>query len=83
MDELRLRNKDWVEMVPLPGVPDVDAIAAKFFVPRGKLRVLQFHAGKGVEVFLELEHEKHIEILTRLEELEADNILPAEPLVCR
>lgn len=57
-------------MIPLLGVPDVDAIAQKFFVAKGKARHVQFHAGKGVEVYLELEHEKYQEILLRLEELE-------------
>jgi hypothetical protein len=68
--ELWSKSKDWVKMVPLPGVPDVDVIAVKFFVKKGKSCVPQFQAGKGVDVFLEIEHEKHMEIVTHLEELE-------------
>ena len=69
VDDVRLRSKDWVEMVAIPGVPDVDAIAQKFFVAKGKSKIPQFQAGKGTEVFLELEYEKYQEIMTYLEEL--------------
>jgi len=64
-------------MMPLPGVADIDAIAAKFFVAKGKSRALQFQPGKGIEVFLELENEKYLEIVSQLEH--ADEV---EPLVC-
>jgi hypothetical protein len=75
IDDLRLRNKDWVEMVSMSGVPDVDAIAAKFFVLKGKSKVVQFQAKGRVEVYLELQHEKYLEILTHLEsdELETEH----------
>lgn len=74
IDDLRLRNKDWVEMIPVPDTPDVDAIASKFFVAKGKARNIQFSAGKGAEVYLELGNEKYQEIITRLERLEVDEL---------
>ena len=74
IDELCLRNKDWVEMVCLPGIQDVDAIASKFFVAKGKSRNIQFHAGRAAEVFLELAHEKYTQIVTRLEDLEDGDV---------
>jgi hypothetical protein len=66
-------------MVTLPGVPDVDAIAEKFFVARGKARNVQFQRGKGVEVFLELEYEKYNTIMAYLDELDEER---AEVSVC-
>lgn len=79
IDDLRLRNKDWVEMVSMTGVPDVDAIAAKFFVLKGKSKIVQFQAKGRVEVYLELQHEKYLEILTHLEsdELETEHVCHA------
>jgi hypothetical protein len=79
IDELHFHNKDWVELVPLPGTPDVDAIAAKFFLAKGKARNIQFHAGKVV-VFLEIAHEKYTEIVARIDELETgDNDILVGP----
>jgi hypothetical protein len=84
IDDLRLRNKDWVEMVPVPGTPDIDAIASKFFVKRGKSKVVQFYPGKGTEVILELSYEKLTEVIIRLEELETvDVVCPAANLDAR
>jgi len=80
LDQLRLRNKDWVEMIPRPGVQDIDAIAAKFFIAKGKARNVLFHAGKGVEVFLELQQETYLEIVFCLENNESEAEQP-EPLV--
>jgi hypothetical protein len=79
VDEVRLRSKDWVEMVALPGVPDVDAIAEKFFVAKGKARNVQFQRGKGVEVFLELEYEKYNTIMVYLDALDEER---ADVSVC-
>jgi hypothetical protein len=46
-------------MVPILGAPDVNAIARKFFIAKGKARNVQFYTGKGIKVFLELEYEKY------------------------
>jgi hypothetical protein len=70
VDDVRLRNKDGVELVPISGTPDVDAIASKYFVPKGKSKVVQF-VGKGrTEVSLELQYDKYNEVLTNLDALE-------------
>lgn len=58
IDEVVLRQKDWVEIVPVRGVEDVDVIAKPFFVPRGKNKTVQFHAGKGADLNLEISSEK-------------------------
>jgi hypothetical protein len=57
--EVVLRQKDWVEIVPLKGVEDVDVIAKPFFVARGKNKTVQFHPGKGAELNLEISAEKY------------------------
>jgi hypothetical protein len=49
---------------------DINAIASKFFVTRGKARTLQFQPSKGTEVFLELDAEQYLEIVTQLEDLD-------------
>ena len=74
VNETKLCMKDWVELRPLPGGLDVDAIAAKFFVAQGKSKTVQFYAGKGIELYLELLHEKHLDILQHLEEMEDNKV---------
>jgi hypothetical protein len=70
MEDLRLRNKDWVEMVPMFGAPDVDAVAAKFFVAKGKSKIVQFQPKGRVEVYLELQHEKYLDTMAHLDRVE-------------
>ena len=71
LEDLRLRFKNWVELVPLgTGDEDVNAISSKFFSPKGKSKTIQFHPGKGLELYLELAYSRYAEILLRLEELE-------------
>jgi hypothetical protein len=75
IEDLRLRFKDWVELVPLgSGDEDINAIASKFFVAKGKLKTVQFHPGKGLELYLELPYSRYAEILQRLEELEEEEV---------
>jgi hypothetical protein len=64
-------------MMPLPGVADIDTIAAKFFIAKGKSCTLQFQPGKGIEVFLELENKKYLEIVSQLEHTDK-----VEPFIC-
>jgi hypothetical protein len=54
-------------MVPLLGVPDVNAIAAKFFVAKKKSKTVQFQAKGRVELYLELQHKTYLEIVAHLE----------------
>jgi len=63
--------------MPLPGVADIDTIAAKFFIAKGKSCTLQFQPGKGIEVFLELENKKYLEIVSQLEHTDK-----VEPFIC-
>jgi hypothetical protein len=71
IEELRLRFKDWVELIPAgPGYEDVGAISSKFFLPKGKMKTIHFQSNKVLELYLELAYERYAEILTRLEEIE-------------
>lgn len=88
IDDIRLRNKDWVELVPMLGAPDVDAISAKFFVAKGKSRALQFQSKGRADLYLELQVEKYLEIMTHLEsgdnhesESESPSVQPVKRLV--
>jgi len=67
IDQVRLRQKDWLELVPMKDVEDVNVIAKKFFVQRGKNKMLVFHPGKGVELNLEIEHDLYLVVLARIE----------------
>jgi hypothetical protein len=70
-EDLRLRFKNWVELVPLgTGDEDVNAISSRFFSPKGKSKTIQFCPGKGLELYLELAYSRYAEIMLRLEELE-------------
>lgn len=70
IDDLRLRFKDWVELVPAgPGDEDVNAISSKFFLPKGKMKTLQFVSNKVLELYMELAYVRYARILERLEEM--------------
>lgn len=70
MEDLRLRFKDWVELIPTgPGDEDINAISSKFFLPKGKMKTLQFSSKKVLELYLELAHDRYAKIITRLEEM--------------
>ena len=62
IDEVRLRNAKWVELVAVSGVPDVNAVARDFFSPKGKNQQIQFNPGKTTELYLEMEYSKYHDI---------------------
>lgn len=71
LDDVRLRQKNWVEIIPslVQGVDDVNAIAEKFFVlKRGKNKseTRTFQSGE-IMVYLELPLKKYHEILEHIE----------------
>jgi hypothetical protein len=73
IEDLCLRFKDWVELVSLgSGDEDINAIASKFFIAKEKSKTVQFHPGKGLELYLELPYNQYAEILQHLEELEEE-----------
>lgn len=75
LDDLRLRTKEWVELVPLgPGSEDINAISSKFFAPKGKSRIIQFQSNKVLPVYLELGYEKYCNVLNRLDDLENEAV---------
>jgi hypothetical protein len=70
-----LRFKDWVELIPLgPDNEDINAILNKFYVPKGKSKVLQFQANKVLELYLEIGYETYSGVLERLEELQNEEV---------
>ena len=76
MDDLRLRFKDWVELIPAGlGDQDVNAISSKFFQPKGKTKTLQFTSKKVLELYLELVHEQYADIVARLDIAEMEDNL--------
>lgn len=67
--DVHLHFKDWVELIPVgPGHEDVGMISSKFFLPKGKLKVVQFHPNKVLDLYLELAYERYAEILACLED---------------
>jgi hypothetical protein len=70
-NNLRLREKNWVELIPslVMGVSDVDAIARKFFVvkrTKGKGEGRVFQAGE-ITVYLELQFKEYQDVLDHIE----------------
>ncbi len=56
VNDLQLRFKDWVELIPLgPKDEDVNAISSKFFIPKGKSKALQFQPNKSPGSLLGIE----------------------------
>ena len=73
IEDLRLRFKDWVELIPAgPGDEDVNAISSRFFQPKGKMKTLQFVSNKVLELYLELAHDRYAMILARLQQMDAE-----------
>ena len=76
MEDLRLRFKDWVELIPAgPGDQDINAISFKFFVPKGKMKIPQFTSKKVLELYLELVHEQYADIVSHLDMAEMEDNL--------
>ena len=70
INDLRLCFKGWVELVPAgPGNEDVNTISSKFFLPKGKMKTLQFISNKVLELYMELVHDQYAKILAHLEEM--------------
>ena len=75
LDDLRLRSKEWVELIPLgPGDEDINAISNKFFAPKGKSKVMQFQSNKVLALYLELGYEQYCKVLDRLDDLENEAV---------
>jgi hypothetical protein len=71
LDDLRLRTKEWVELIPMgPGDEDINAISIKFFAPKGKSKVIQFQSNKVLGLYLELGYEQYRKALDHLDDLE-------------
>ena len=75
LEDLRLRFKDWVELIPIGfGDEDVNAISSKFFQPKGKMKTLQFVSNKVLDLYLELPYERYAKILACLEDMDDHSV---------
>lgn len=75
IDDLRLRSKEWVELIPLgPGAEDVEAISGKFLQQRGKSKAQQYRLSKVVELYLEISFEIYTKVSEHLDELQLEDI---------
>lgn len=73
IDNVRLRSKDWVEMIAQgDDDSDVDAISSHFFVEKkGKSKgPPQFQRNKVLPVYIELIYKEYLKVMDHLEELE-------------
>jgi hypothetical protein len=71
--DLHLCFKDWVELIPLESSnEDINAILSKFFLSKAKLKTIQFHPNKVLELYLELIFDRYAEVLNWLEEMEEE-----------
>jgi hypothetical protein len=70
MDNVKLRSKNWVEMLPKgPGDEDVNAIESEFFTFRGKSKTCHFLTNKVLELYLGISHSLRNEIESYIEDL--------------
>jgi hypothetical protein len=69
IDDVKLRNKNWVEMLPKgPGEEDVDAIESEFFTFKGKAKMHHFLPNKVLDLYLGISYAKRSEIDEYIEE---------------
>jgi hypothetical protein len=72
IDDVKLRNKNWVEMLPKGlGDEDVDAIESEFFTFKGKAKTRQYMPNKVLELYLGISHAKRTEIDNHIEEFKS------------
>lgn len=58
LDDVVLRDKNWVEYVALDPQRDANAVSASFFSVKGRRGTKKFNPGQGIDVLLELPWEK-------------------------
>jgi hypothetical protein len=65
IDDVTLRSKNWVEIIPKFSTrnEDVNAIKDHFYKPRGRAKTISFSAGSGIDVYLEIDYEIYQKIL--------------------
>jgi hypothetical protein len=76
MDDVKLHNKNWVEMLSKgPGDEDVDAIESEFFTIKGKAKTCQYLPNKVLDLYLGISYVKRNEIDNYIEECEIKTVL--------
>jgi hypothetical protein len=79
MDDVKLRSKNWVEMLPKgSGDGDMNAIENEFFTLKGKAKMRQFMPNKVLDLYLGISHSLRNEIENHIEESEINRSI----LVC-
>lgn len=74
IDDVKLRNKNWVEMLPKGhGDEDVNAIESEFFTFKGKAKTRQYLPNKVLDLYLGISYAKRSEIDNYIEEYNAVN----------
>jgi hypothetical protein len=73
--DVKLRNKNWVEMLPKgPGDEDLDAIENEFFTIKGKAKTRQFLPNKVLDLYLGINYAMRSEIDNYIEEHSNDPV---------
>ena len=82
IDDVKLRSKNWVEMLPKgPGDQDVDAIENEFFTIKGKAKTRQFLPNKVLELYLGISHKLRCDIENYVEDLNANCVSVCYPVI--
>jgi hypothetical protein len=76
LNDVTLRSKNWVEIIPKfstrPG-DDIDAIKDHFYKPRGRAKTISFSAGSGIDLYLEIHYQQYQKVLAHQEDKENDD----------
>lgn len=69
IDDVKLRNKNWVELLPKgPGDEDLNAIESEFYTYKGKAKTRQFLPNKVLDLYLGIGYGLRSEIEDYIEE---------------
>ena len=75
IDDVKLRNKNWVELLPKGlGNEDVNAIESEFFTFKGKGKTCHYLPNKVLDLCLRISYTKQCEIDNHIEEYNANSI---------
>ena len=75
IDEVKLRSKNWVELLPKgSGDEDVNAIENEFYTVKGKAKMRRFLPNKVLDLYLAISHLLRNEIEDHIEDLELNTV---------
>ena len=83
IDDVKLRNKNWVETLPKgPGNEDVNAIESEFFILKGKAKTCHYLPNKVLDLYLGISYMKWCEIDDYIEEYNTNSVLVCYQFTC-